>query len=362
MHERLSKLLAPRSTDEVLARKEHILNIVVVTMGALSALNVLISGLAMAMGAAVSFFSLILSIVTIILCALAYWMGQRGWIKLAGYIPALSIWGGATSVLLFGGWHSQAAVGYVLSVVLATFLSGGVGGTLIVLLSLASYLGAGYLFYHGYLADLLPPGIASLPHNTFILGVTLVAAAVLVYLIDRQLTAIAAQRLRMARERADELEQLLKEREELIAGLEEMVRQRERLSAALRESAAPVLPILEGLIVIPLIGPLDPQRVERLLDNLLRGVAAHKASYVLLDITGVPTVDEEAAQGLLKAIDGARLLGSKCVLVGVRPTVARELVMSGVDLADTPSYSTLREGLVAILEERGLQAVGLAVS
>ncbi len=362
MREWLRKVLAPRSTDEVMARKEHILNIVVVAMGALSLLNLLIGGAAITLGATAPFFAVVISIFTILMCAVAYWMGRRGWLRLAGYIPALSVWGGATCVMLIGGWRSQVAMGYVLSVVLATFLSGGTGGAIMALLGLVTYWGVGDLFFNGYLPDLLPEGRASLGHNVFILGVTLAATAILVYLVDRQLTSIAREKVRVARERAAELEQLLREREELIAGLEETIRQRERLSTALRESAAPVLPILEGLIVIPLVGPLDVERAEGVLDNLLRGIAAHKASYVLLDITGVPTIDGDAARGLLKAIDGARLLGSKCMLVGVRPVVARELVMSGVDLADVPSYSTLREGLVSILEERGLEAVGLVRS
>jgi anti-anti-sigma regulatory factor len=105
---------------------------------------------------------------------------------------------------------------------------------------------------------------------------------------------------------------------------------------------------MERLIVMPLTGQLDPQRADRLLDDLLDGITTHEADHVLLDVTGLLDIDQDSVSGLLRAIQGAQLLGGKCALIGVQAGMAQSLVSLGVDLSDITTYGTLREGVAAI--------------
>lgn len=115
--------------------------------------------------------------------------------------------------------------------------------------------------------------------------------------------------------------------------------------ATLRELSTPLIPIAEDVVLLPLIGVVDPARVEHLLATLLAGVANHQATTVILDVTGARVVDHAVADALVRASRAVGLLGAKVVITGVRPEVARTLVEIGADLGSIVLLGSLRSGV-----------------
>jgi rsbT co-antagonist protein RsbR len=102
---------------------------------------------------------------------------------------------------------------------------------------------------------------------------------------------------------------------------------------------------MEGVLVAPLVGEIDAERASLLQRRLLEQIVAERAQAAILDITGVPVVDAQVSIWLIQATTAARLLGARCILVGINPEVSQALVASGVDLGDLVTRATLREGL-----------------
>lgn len=115
--------------------------------------------------------------------------------------------------------------------------------------------------------------------------------------------------------------------------------------AALAELSTPLIPITDDIVVMPLIGALDTQRVQQVLTTLLQGVERSRAGSVILDITGVPVVDTQVANTLIGAAQAVKLLGAQVILTGIRPEVAQTLVMLGVDLRTMVTHSSLQRGI-----------------
>lgn len=114
---------------------------------------------------------------------------------------------------------------------------------------------------------------------------------------------------------------------------------------ALRELATPLLPVADGVLVMPLIGVLDPERCDMVTQTLLAGVVQHRAAVAILDVTGLHTIDTTAADGLVRAARAVRLLGAQTVVTGIRPSVVQILVGLGVDLGDFPVLADLKAGI-----------------
>jgi anti-anti-sigma factor len=121
---------------------------------------------------------------------------------------------------------------------------------------------------------------------------------------------------------------------------------------SLRALSTPVLPIAEGVLVMPLVGAIDRSRAELVLCTLLSGITEHRARVVILDITGVPEVDGSTAATLVQAAQAVKLLGAEAVLTGVRPQIARTLVNLGVELTGIVLKSTLESGVGYALGRR----------
>jgi rsbT co-antagonist protein RsbR len=124
---------------------------------------------------------------------------------------------------------------------------------------------------------------------------------------------------------------------------------------AIQELSAPIIPIYEGVLVLPLIGTIDSQRAGMIITTLLDSITRQNARIVLLDITGVPLVDTQVAHHLLQAAHAVRLLGAVLVLVGIRPEIAQTIVHLGVNLSDIVTRANLQAGFAYALEQHGLQ-------
>jgi len=119
---------------------------------------------------------------------------------------------------------------------------------------------------------------------------------------------------------------------------------------ALQELSAPLIPVLDNITVMPLIGTIDTERAKLIMENLLDGVIKHNAEVVLMDITGVPVVDTMVAHHIIQAAEAVRLVGATCILVGIRPEIAQTIVNLGIDLSKFPSKSSLEKGFQKALE------------
>jgi rsbT co-antagonist protein RsbR len=111
------------------------------------------------------------------------------------------------------------------------------------------------------------------------------------------------------------------------------------------ELSAPVIQLFDYISVMPLVGHIDEERINRIRENLLEGVTKYHSSIVFLDITGVPVLDTFAAQGIIESTRAAGLLGAECILVGIRPEIAQTLINLGIDLKELKTFSSLNNGL-----------------
>ncbi|MGQ9927152.1 MAG: STAS domain-containing protein [Chloroflexaceae bacterium] len=134
-----------------------------------------------------------------------------------------------------------------------------------------------------------------------------------------------------------------------VADLQRAQKQEQRLAATVRSMSLPLIPVLPGVLVMPLIGEFNGARMQEFLEVLLQGIETRRASTVMLDITGLAHLDAEGAQGLLTGMHAASLLGARCMLVGVQPEVAQALIATGVTLSDVPTAATLEQAVVGQL-------------
>ncbi len=141
----------------------------------------------------------------------------------------------------------------------------------------------------------------------------------------------------------------------LLRQLQASVEAQSQLLKTIQALGTPLIPVAEGIVVLPLIGHIDQPRAQNIMESLLNGIATHKAEVVLIDITGVPMVDTAIANSLLQAAKAANLLGTRVMLVGIRPEVAQTIVNLGIDLTGISNFANLQSGIEAALRTRGLQ-------
>ena len=134
--------------------------------------------------------------------------------------------------------------------------------------------------------------------------------------------------------------------------VETLLRQKQREEERARAQSdilfalsTPLLPVSDEVLVVPFIGSLDSRRMARIAEVVLGGLVERRARFVIIDITGIPTLDSATALGLLRTAQGARLLGSQLILCGIRAEVAQELVRVGSDLSQLLIQATLKDAV-----------------
>ena len=120
------------------------------------------------------------------------------------------------------------------------------------------------------------------------------------------------------------------------------------------ELSTPVVELWQGILALPLIGTLDSQRTQIVMQNLLEAIVASNSDLFIIDITGVPTVDTLVAQHLLKTVAAARLMGADCIISGIRPQIAQTIIHLGVDLGNVQTKATLAGAFQLALRKKGL--------
>ena len=127
----------------------------------------------------------------------------------------------------------------------------------------------------------------------------------------------------------------------------------DRQQRDMMELSTPVVQLWQGILALPLIGTLDSERTQVVMENLLSKIVETGAPLAIIDITGVPTVDTLVAQHLLKTVAAARLMGADCIISGIRPQIAQTIVHLGVDLTDVVTKSTLADAFSIALKRTG---------
>lgn len=115
---------------------------------------------------------------------------------------------------------------------------------------------------------------------------------------------------------------------------------------SIRELSTPVLQLREGLLILPIVGAIDEQRSRLLTETLLKSIRDRRAKVVVMDITGVTTVDSLVANRLLQTIDASRLMGATVIVTGLSPGIAQTLVTIGVDLSTLNTIGDLQGGIM----------------
>jgi rsbT co-antagonist protein RsbR len=127
----------------------------------------------------------------------------------------------------------------------------------------------------------------------------------------------------------------------------------ERQQQELLDLSTPVVQLWDGILALPLIGTLDSERTQIVMESLLEAIVEREATIAILDITGVPTVDTLVAQHLMKTVAAARLMGAECIISGIRPQIAQTIVHLGVDLGSVITKATLASALQVALRKTG---------
>jgi rsbT co-antagonist protein RsbR len=131
---------------------------------------------------------------------------------------------------------------------------------------------------------------------------------------------------------------------------EEIIQKQQR---EVLELSTPVVKLWDGILALPLIGTLDSERTQVVMESLLQSIVETGAAIAIIDITGVPTVDTLVAQHLLKTVAAARLMGAECIISGIRPQIAATIVHLGVELRSVVTKATLADAFAVALKRTG---------
>jgi rsbT co-antagonist protein RsbR len=138
------------------------------------------------------------------------------------------------------------------------------------------------------------------------------------------------------------------------SGREDVIRRQQQ---DMLELSTPVVKLWDGVLALPMIGTLDSNRTQIVMESLLQRIVETGAQIAIIDITGVPTVDTLTAQHLLKTVTAARLMGAECIISGIRPQIAQTIVHLGVELNGVTTKSTLADAFAIAMQRLGLAVV-----
>jgi anti-anti-sigma regulatory factor len=171
---------------------------------------------------------------------------------------------------------------------------------------------------------------------------------------EQELEKIRESQAATIETRTASLKEALQAVEQRETHLQETLDELRASQQAVREMSAPVVPVLRGVLVAPLIGALDTDRARELTQNVLGAVTSQHARYVIFDITGVPVVDTQVAQVLLQTTAAVQLLGARALLVGIRPEVAQTIISLGLDMGALTTYPNLQEAIEWLMAQGDL--------
>lgn len=146
----------------------------------------------------------------------------------------------------------------------------------------------------------------------------------------------------------------------LLNAIAQQREQEQQFHHTLSELSTPIIPVHEGILILPLVGSISSRRATEITERLLEAISENQAEIVIIDITGVPAIDTSIANDLLRTTRAANLLGSRIVLVGLSAEIAQTIVRLGVDLQGLVTLANLQSGIAYALKAIGLGIQPLA--
>ncbi|WP_046180866.1 STAS domain-containing protein [Domibacillus tundrae] len=127
--------------------------------------------------------------------------------------------------------------------------------------------------------------------------------------------------------------------------LDEREREINEKQRAINELSAPIVPIQDGIAILPLIGTVDSYRVEHILNKVLPGIPHLKVEYLIIDFSGIVTIDTDVAHHLFRVYDVLRLLGINVLFTGIRPDLATKAISGGIDFSSIKTYANVKQAI-----------------
>jgi rsbT co-antagonist protein RsbR len=159
-------------------------------------------------------------------------------------------------------------------------------------------------------------------------------------LLINDLTDELRQREKMQKELENKLSKIQEQQKTILQQQEDLL-----------ELSSPVSKVWDNILILPVIGTLDSQRTQVMMENLLQKIVDTGCTISILDITGVPTVDTQVANHLLKTVTAARLLGAECIISGISPAIAQTIVHLGIDLSTIRTKATLQDAMIFAMKQ-----------
>lgn len=171
---------------------------------------------------------------------------------------------------------------------------------------------------------------------------------------DDSLTGIEVALNILIEDLSYELQQSENVKEELrkkLSKIEDQQRTIVQQQEDLLELSSPVTKVWDNVLILPVIGTLDSHRTQIMMENLLHKIVETGCTMSILDITGVPTVDTQVANHLLKTVTSARLLGAECIISGISPAIAQTIVHLGINLSSIKTKATLQDAMIYAMKQ-----------
>jgi len=335
--------IGTRSLEPAEARHERLVNLITLAIAAAGALaGFWIFALWLRRPEAVNPPVVRVIVAVLLMGVTAYAFARAGRVKTAAWMTTLSALAIAAYVVIGQGIASTSVIVLAPMVMLAGLLVGSraasivVGIETLIVVALGLAQDAGWQPAHG------PPSLW--------IGVIIIIGSLTFLLFTNRLSwRLMKQSLDLAETRAERLRAAHQEQQRLVADLKNRDERQAQLLTTLQELSTPVIPVTQGIIILPLIGRVDVERLAHLRSTLLTGIAQHRAKTVILEMTGVPELDGDVARGLLGLADAARLLGAEAIIVGVQARVARVMVRVAIDTSGLMARPDLESALAYAL-------------
>lgn len=268
----------------------------------------------------------------------AYGVARTGRVTVAAWMTVLATTAIAAFVVAGQGINSVSAIILAPAVTLAGMLIGSRAAGVVVGVEVLVTIAIGLAQSVGWQPPQMQP---SVPMSVLLV----VASLVFLLFINGLSWRLIRQSLALAEAQTERLRVAHQEQQRLVADLRTRDERQVQLLATLRELSTPVIPVVQGIIILPLVGHMDAERLVHVRATLLAGIARRRARIVLLEMTGVSELDRAAAEGLPGLADAARLLGAELVVVGVQAGAARVMVELAVDTSGLAAQPDLESAL-----------------
>ena len=292
------------------------------------------------------------------LYGLAYWLGSRGRVRLAGHFLVWSLFLLMVGIRSFSGLDQAALLGFAIVSIVAHILLGLRAAAACVLFSTAAYGAIGWLQSRAGLPwPVSPP--QTLGADVMILAWALIVIGLLWESATRHSQTFLQRYLKQLQYQGQELEAAYEEKARLMQELETRTREYIGLMESLQRPSVSLIPVTDEISILPLAGNLDAERMEQITFGLLKGVADTRARVLLLDLSAISRLGLRVVERLVEAVHALRLLGCELFLVGLPPRVAEGLADQEPLLRDTVILGDLQEGVAWALAMLGRRIVAL---